>query len=149
MTVSPIADYEPLVLAPCPPRQPRRLPRTGARAAAPVRPASSMRARAAAAFADAALRAVLEVIDRRRAPGGLRPLLAPGLADAVIAFARGTPGHSGVLRRVRLQPVDDDETAFEVAASYTRGTRTHALACRIEPADGPGARWRVAALHIG
>ena len=45
--------------------------------------------RQAAVFADAALRRVLEVIDRRRSAAQLRPMLAPGLVDS---GAFGGPG---------------------------------------------------------
>jgi hypothetical protein len=106
--------------------------------------------RQAAMFADAALRRVLEVIDRRRSAAQLRPLLAPGLADSVLALGR--PDGAAVLHRVRLQPVATrgPETAAEVFGSYRRGRRTHAIACRVEqvPAD-TGSRWLVVALHIG
>jgi hypothetical protein len=57
VTVSPIADYEPST---CPrPRPARHL-------VAVREPGSSDRLRSAAVFADAALRVILEVIDRRR-----------------------------------------------------------------------------------
>lgn len=138
MTVSPIADYEPLDLPAAPVRR-RHL-------VAVREPGPSDRLRSAAVFADAALRVILEVIDRRRKPEQLRLLLTPGLVDSVAAAARRAPGHSGQLRRMRLQPVDAAETAFEVAATYTRGVRTHALACRVEPT---AAGWRIVALHIG
>ena len=41
-------------------------------------------------FADAALRRVLEVIDRRRPVAQLRPLLAPALIDTVIELSRSS-----------------------------------------------------------
>lgn len=107
--------------------------------------------RQAATFADAALRRVLEVIDRRRPVGQLRPLLAPGLVDSVLAVGRTAPGQPGaaVLRRMRLQPAARD-TAAEVFGTYSRGDRIHAVACRVErlPA-GDKTRWLVVALHIG
>jgi hypothetical protein len=108
--------------------------------------------RHAAACAETALRAVLEVIDRRRPTAQLRLMLAGGLVDSVESFARSaSPGQSGaVLRRVRLQATGPDETAFEVSASYSRGPRLHAVACRIELADtAAGGGWQVVALHIG
>jgi hypothetical protein len=111
--------------------------------------------RQAASFADAALRRVLEVIDRRRPVAQLQGLLAAGLADSVLSANRLTGGHDGVavLRRLRLQTVGDHDAfaAAEVFGSYSRGRRMHAIACRIErvtPAVGPG-RWQVVALHIG
>jgi hypothetical protein len=111
--------------------------------------------RQAAMFADAALRRVLEVIDRRRAAAQLRPLLAPGLVDSVLAVGRvgigveaGTQG-AAVLRRMRLQPAGPGrlDAAAEVFGSYSRGERMHAIACRVERT--PGGRWQVVALHIG
>ncbi|MGA9491242.1 MAG: Rv3235 family protein [Mycobacterium sp.] len=105
--------------------------------------------RRAAAFADAALRRVLEVIDRRRPIAQLNGLLAAGLVDSVLSANRAAGGHDGVavLRRVRLQAVGGDDRAAEVFGSYSRGHRVHAIACRIELATA--GRWQVIALHIG
>ncbi len=114
--------------------------------------------RQAAIFADAALRRVLEVIDRRRPAAQLRPMLAPSLVDSVLSVGRAAagcpPGQEGaaVLRRMRLQPAGhrDPETAAEVFGSYSRGDRIHAIACRVEQVRaGGGTRWLVVALHIG
>jgi Family of unknown function (DUF6459) len=115
--------------------------------------------RQAAIFADAAVRRVLEVIDRRRPAAQLRPVLSPGLVDSVLAIGRSAagPGHDGtaVLRRLRLQPAGhgDPETAAEVFGCYSRGDRVHAIACRVERvpagAGSTGTRWLVVALHIG
>jgi Family of unknown function (DUF6459) len=106
--------------------------------------------RQAAGFADAALRRVLEVIDRRRPAAQLRGLLAGGLVDSVLAANRLGANDAGVavLRRLRLQPVGtgDGLAAAEVFGSYSRGGRMHAIACRIERVAG---RWQVVALHIG
>lgn len=107
--------------------------------------------RQAAGFADAALRRVLEVIDRRRPVAQLNGLLAPGLVDSVLCANRRSakPSDVAVLRRVRLQQAGP--TAAEVFGSYSRGPRMHAIACRIEAGrhlDGAG-RWQVVALHIG
>ena len=107
--------------------------------------------RQAACFADAALRRVLEVIDRRRPVAQLRGLLAAGLVDSVLCANRFETGHHGaaVLRRLRLQAVGapDRFAAAEVFGSYSRGRRVHAVACRIERVAG--GRWQVVALHIG
>lgn len=107
--------------------------------------------RQAACFADAALRRVLEVLDRRRPIAQLNGLLAAGLVDSVLCANRFTGGHDGtaVLRRVRVQAVGatDPLAAAEVFGSYSRGRRTHAIACRIERVAG--GRWQVVALHIG
>ncbi|OBB99408.1 hypothetical protein A5782_21885 [Mycobacterium sp. 852002-40037_SCH5390672] len=118
----------------------------------------SSRLRQAAVFADAALRRVLEVIDRRRPAAQLNPLLAPGLVDSVAAVGRSAVGHAGgrrgaaVLRRMRLQPAGhrDPDSAAEVFGTYSRGDRIHAIACRVEQVSAAGAtRWMVVALHIG
>ena len=119
----------------------------------------------AARFADAAIRRVLEVIDRRRPIAQLNGLLAAGLVDSVLSANRRAGSQDGVavLRRVRLQPAG--VAAAEVFGSYSRGPRMHAIACRIElearplaatrlggppPARGGIAgRWQVVALHIG
>jgi hypothetical protein len=108
--------------------------------------------RQAAAFADAALRRVLEVIDRRRPATQLGSVLAPGLVDSVLSVGRAVAGQSGaaVLRRMRLQAVGggNPDTAAEVFGTYSRGNRVHAIACRVEQLPTPG-RWMVVALHIG
>jgi hypothetical protein len=108
----------------------------------------SVSMRHGAAFADAALRRVLEVIDRRRPVSQLNGLLAAGLVDSVLSANRRVGSHGGVavLRRLRLQAADDDRAA-EVFGSYSRGQRLHAIACRIE--QGDAGRWQVVALHIG
>ena len=138
--------------------QPSRQPK---QAAAQVTDVTSAPMRQAAIFADAALRRVLEVIDRRRPAAQLRPLLASSLVDSVRAIAGPVagpaPGQQGaaVLRRLRLQPAGcrDPETAAEVFGSYSRGDRVHAIACRLEQvrtdAGDAGTRWLVVALHIG
>jgi hypothetical protein len=104
--------------------------------------------RQAASFADAAMRRVLEVIDRRRPIAQLNGLLAAGLVDSVLSANRLAASQRGVavLRRVRLQAVTGPGTAAEVFGSYSRGRRVHAIACRIEQVAG---RWQVVALHIG
>ena len=97
--VPPVAcRVAPVTSAPAAPRRPR-----GGRSAPP---------RAAAMFADAALRRVLEVIDRRRPIAQLRPMLTPPLLDMVFALTRTAgPDKAAVLRRVRLRTaaVDDRE----------------------------------------
>lgn len=115
--------------------------------------------RSAAVFADAALRRVLEVVDGRRPPTHLNPLLVAGLAQSVLsvrpvsATGRTEPA---TLQRVRVQPAGSGEPAraVEVFGTYRRGRRTHALACRIESVpepkyDGDNTAWQIVALHIG
>jgi hypothetical protein len=125
----------------------------------------SAQMRQAANFADAALRRVLEVIDRRRPAAQLNPLLAPSLVDSVVSVGRSAAGHAvgfqagyrgaAVLRRMRLQPAGhrDPDAAAEVFGSYSRGNRIHAIACRVEQlpagAGSTATRWMVVALHIG
>lgn len=150
--VSRIADCEPPAVG-GPPSLPRVAPvrprRTRQTQATPVRPAEDPRRRAAAAFADAALRRVLEVIDRRRPMAQLRPLLSTGLVDSLLSAAmRGTPDKPARLRRVRVQLIGDH--AAEVSAMYSRAERVHAIACRIEQVRTvTGPRWQMVALHMG
>ena len=148
--VMPVIDYEPpafggpVRLPPVtagPPRGPVRAPSGRGRGA------DVARTRTAALFADAALRRILEVIDRRRPPAQLRPLMAAGLADSLPAAGGAGPAR---LRRVVAQLAEPDGSAAEVAASYTRADRLHAIACRIEQIpSASGPNWRIVALHMG
>ena len=149
-SVVPVVDYEPPTLhAPGPVRLTRRRAPAAPTRPAPVPDATPLRA--AGGFADAALRRVLEVIDRRRPLAQLRPLLAAGLVDSLLpAVAHHDRRSVARLRRVRVQPVGTDGTAAEVAAVYTRDERARAIACRVEQvATATGVRWQVVALHIG
>ncbi|MCV7444526.1 hypothetical protein AWB91_05650 [Mycobacterium paraense] len=159
--VTPVVDYEPprrdvpqcRPSSHAPPRRRAAAPRRACTGpAAPIAPVASAPMRQAAAFADAALRRVLEVIDRRRPAAQLRPMLAPGLVDSVLSIGRGRGG-AAVLRRTRLQPAGHRslESAAEVFGTYSRGQRIHAIACRVEqlPTGAGSARWLVVALHIG
>ncbi|OHV03630.1 Rv3235 family protein [Mycobacterium talmoniae] len=153
LAVVPVVDYEPPPRAvphgrpSCPPRRRVRSPHH------PPAAVLSPALRAAGVFAATALRRVLEVVDRRRPAAQLRPLLTASLVDAVLSMRPAVVGAGGAatLRRLRLQPVgpDDPPGAVEVFGSYTRGPRTHAVACRVEPAPDDDTRWRVVALHIG
>ncbi|UXA08246.1 hypothetical protein KXD96_09200 [Mycobacterium sp. SMC-2] len=157
--VLPVIDYEPPTrdiarsVPAC--RQASRAPlrrRSPHRPHPQPRAAMSAQMHQAAIFADAALRRVLEVIDRRRPAAQLRPMLTPGLVDSVVAVGQSAAGHAGaaVLRRLRLQPAGhrDPDAAAEVCGSYSRGNRIHAIACRVERVPA-GAGWLVVALHIG
>ncbi|MFC7447538.1 Rv3235 family protein [Rhodococcus daqingensis] len=115
--------------------------------------------------AEHALRVTLEVLDRRRPPAQLRPLLAPSLAGLVGTLSRQpVPARRlGVacLQRVHLRASDAD--TVEVFGSYSRGQRMFAVAARLErtPAAGiappghsagsapPPGGWRVTSLQIG
>lgn len=147
--VQPVVDCEPPAFGgppvlpaagPPPPRRPAPARQSG-------RPVEDPRTRAAAVFADAALRRVLEVIDRRRPLIQLRGLLTAGLLDSLPTGAGGNPAR---LRRVVAQLAEPEGTAIEVAATFSRGPRLHAVACRVEQTPGPaGPRWQVVALHLG
>ncbi|MBO0677657.1 hypothetical protein JRC04_09305 [Mycolicibacterium sp. S2-37] len=155
---SPVVDYEPAPLgsasAPCPPPTTVALRRHSPRPLRPTRTTGSgvdrgdAPPRAAAVFADMALRRVLEVLDRRRPVSHLKTLLAPAQVDTVAALSRQR--HSGqasgaALRRMRLHGAGAH--AAEVSATYTRGRRVRAIAARVELlGDG---RWQVVALQIG
>jgi hypothetical protein len=116
----------------------RPLPRVVPRESAPPR--------TAVVFADAAIRRVLEVIDRRRPVGQLRPLLAPPLIDTVIALTRSPHTAASRLHRLRLRMVDGSQLQAEVFATYTRGPRVRAIAACIALT---GDRWRIVALQVG
>ena len=110
-------------------------------------PVEPLPPRSAVVFADAALRRVLEVADRRRPIAQLRPLVAPPLIDTVTALTRMPHTAAATLRRVRVRMVDgDEENQAEVFGSYTRGPRTLAIAGRIELHRD---RWRIVALQLG
>ena len=105
--------------------------------------------RAAMVFADAALRRVLEVIDRRRPIAQLRPLLAPALIDTVIAMTRSSQTAAATLRpaaAVALTIGVTAKLAAEVFGTYSRGPRVRAIAARVEYT---GERWRIVALQLG
>jgi hypothetical protein len=148
---TPIIDCEPppVGLAACPPPTSAALHRRTARRLRPVRPLprEPLPPPAAVAFADTALRRILEVVDRRRPIAQLRPLVAPALVDTVTALTRVPQTAAAALGRVRVRMVDGDERIqAEVFATYTRAQRVRAIAGRIECRDD---RWRIVALQIG
>jgi Family of unknown function (DUF6459) len=154
VTVVPVVDYEPPIGVPRRPSPPIAVARHVRRRLTAVRPVPEHpSARAAAVFADTALRGVLEVVDGRRPFAQLQPLLADGLADTVIALARSSRNGGRMaaqLRRVRLRIVDRDGDVAEVFATYYRGERIRAIAGRVERAEVRGRRrWRLVALHVG
>lgn len=146
---TPIIDCEPppVGIAACPPPSPAALHRRTNGAHRPVPrpvPHDPLPPPTAVAFADAALRRVLEVIDRRRPIAQLRPLVAPALIDTLTALARMPQSATATLQRSRVRMVDDE--SGEVFATYTRAQRVRAIAGRIECRDG---RWRIVALQLG
>jgi hypothetical protein len=149
---TPIIDCEPppVGITTCPPPSPAALHRRTARSLRSVPhpvPRDPLPPRSALVFADAALRRVLEVADRRRPIAQLRPLVAPALIDTVIELTRAPQTAVATLRRVRLRMVDgDEENQAEVFGSYTRGPRSLAIAARIELHRD---RWRIVALQLG
>lgn len=157
--VSPVVDYEPppVDIAVCrsTPILHRSAPRPSSRSGhRPVREPKPPHT--AVTFADAALRRVLEVIDRRRPVAQLRPLVAPTLIDTIIGLSRSSHVRDGRpvsvrtvarLQRIRLRMVDGTHGAeAEVFGTYTSGPRVRALAARIELYRD---RWRIVALQIG
>jgi hypothetical protein len=158
--VSPVVEYEPAPVGVAACRSTMTLRRRAPRPLRPVpypRDSEAAPPRAAMVFADAALRRVLEVIDRRRPIAQLRPLLAPALIDSVIAMTRSTQTAAARLRRIRLRMVDGDDLgaphirsneslAVEVFGTYSRGPRVRAIAARVEYT---GERWRIVALQLG
>lgn len=157
---APVVDYEPPPVdptagaSPCPAPTRSALHRPARRALGAVeRPAPVAVPASAAKFTDAALRRVLEVVDRRRPIAQLRPMLSPPMLDMVFALTRAAASDkAAVLQRVRLRAAaaDDHEpaqaSAAEVFATYSRGERVRAIAGRVELTEG---RWRMVALQIG
>lgn len=146
---SPVIDCEPVphpLGQPCPTPSGSALHRIR-----PHRPAQreAPPPQTAVVFAEAALRQIIEVIDRRRPIAQLRPLMTPVLVDRVLVRARAARSGSATLHRVRVRAVDSgggEVIAAEVFASFSRSGRVHAVAARIERyRDG----WRMVALQIG
>ncbi|NBP86892.1 MAG: hypothetical protein EBU54_17595, partial [Mycobacteriaceae bacterium] len=84
--------------------------------------------------------------------GDLFDAAGDGVHPLATGEAGGDLGAAAVahrLRRVSAQPVGDG-TGAEVAASFTRGERVHAIACRVEQVPtATGPRWQMVALHLG
>ncbi|QBJ95321.1 hypothetical protein ERC79_04655 [Rhodococcus sp. ABRD24] len=125
-----------------------RSPRNGS---APVTADSTRPASDARRFAEHALRLTLEVLDRRRPPTQLRPLLTPAVHDLVQTLARSAPAgtHLGTatLARVHVRPVHHQ--AAEVFGTYNRGGRVFAVAARIERGNSRHpAGWAITSLRI-
>ncbi|WP_285031574.1 Rv3235 family protein [Mycolicibacterium sp. lyk4-40-TYG-92] len=154
---APIVDYEPAPIETgATVRAPKRLqvvadPEPGCVTASAVdAPPEVAPPTPALMFADAALRRVLEVSDRRRPMAQLRPLVTPTLFDAMSSWPRHTrTDGTAALRRVRMRTARERDglpTAVEVFATFSRGPRLHAAAGRIEMLGG---RWQFVALQLG
>ncbi|MGO4613553.1 Rv3235 family protein [Nocardia sp. 2YAB30] len=104
---------------------------------------------AARHFAEAAVRATLEVLDRRRPVSQLAGVADPTVIAAVrtLIGADLVPGRSlGVAVPSRVSVTLVDAKTAEVYAGYTRGRRHFALAARIARTRSAG--WRLTALRI-
>jgi hypothetical protein len=149
---TPVVDYEPPPIGgagnpPFPTPSPAVLHRPARRLLRAVDRVEAAPPREAATFADAVLRRVLEVIDRRRPIAQLRTMLTPPLLDTVFALTHSAgTDKAAVLRRVRLRATAAEPAAAEVFATYTRGQRVRAIAGRVEIKEG---RWRLVALQVG
>ncbi|TDZ95521.1 Rv3235 family protein [Mycobacteroides salmoniphilum] len=151
--VTRVADYEPApVPASLPPAcqspRPARLRQSRARPAG-IERQTHLREQSpppqAVAFADAAMRRVLEVMDRRRPIVQLRPLLADGPLSAVMARSSCTPTTTAArLCKIRVRRCADDTA--EIFGTFERGGRVRAFAGRIQSVRG---NWLVAALQLG
>jgi len=100
-------------------------------------------------FADRSLRAVLEVLDRRRPVGQLAGIADPLVLAAVRTLVTGdlAPRRElgpAILAGVRVRPVGAD--AAELCAGYERGGRRFALAARA--VRGRRTGWRLTALRV-
>lgn len=148
-----VADYEPAPVlaslpAACHSPRPARLHQSRTRPAGIERQAH-LREQSpppqAVAFADAAMRRVLEVMDRRRPIVQLRPLLADGPLSAVMARSSRAPATTAArLSKVRVRRCADDTA--EIFGTFERGGRVKAFAGRIQSVRG---NWRVVALQLG
>lgn len=102
-------------------------------------------------FAEHTLRLTLEVLDGRRPPAQLRPLLTPSVHDLVPALIRTAPASrrlgSATLTRVHIRVVHTE--AAEVFGTYNRSGRVFAVAARIERGKGAHpAGWAITSLRI-
>lgn len=103
-------------------------------------------------FTEHALRLTLEVLDRRRAPAQLHPLLSGPLVDLVRTLPReAIPGRrlgAATLQRIHLRA--HHPNIVEVFGTYARGPRIFAIAARIERSATArhSAGWMVTSLRI-
>ncbi|BBB43023.1 Rv3235 family protein [Mycobacteroides abscessus] len=151
--ISRVADYEPAPVpaslpAPCQAPRPARLHQSRIRPIG-IERQTHLREQSpppqAVAFADAAMRRVLEVMDRRRPIAQLRPLLSDGPLSAVLARSSRVPATTAArLSQIRVRWCADDSA--EIFGTFERGGRVRAFAGRIRSVRG---NWLVVALQLG
>lgn len=108
----------------------------------------------AGAFAQAALRVLLEILDRRRPVAQVDRIAAPTVVAAVRTLVGEdlVPGRrlgTAVLHRVRVHPAGSaagGKPEFEVCAAYRRGERQFAAAARVK--EVRSGQWKVTALRL-
>lgn len=107
----------------------------------PVNPAALVRAQQV-------FRLTFEVLEGRRGPRQLQPLMTPELVEKVTTLARARLGRrapgTARLNRVHVQQVTTQ--AAEACATVTLGGRVHAVAARMELRP---QGWQCTALRIG
>ncbi|WP_255773280.1 Rv3235 family protein [Mycobacteroides abscessus] len=151
--ISRVADYEPAPVlaslpAACPAPRSARLHQSRTRPTG-IERQTHLREQSpppqAVAFADAAMRRVLEVMDRRRPIAQLRPLLSDGPLSAVLARSSRVPATTAArLSKIRVRRCADDSA--EIFGTFERGGRVRAFAGRIRSVRG---NWLVVALQLG
>ncbi|WP_375154464.1 Rv3235 family protein [Nocardia cyriacigeorgica] len=111
-------------------------------------PSASRTPAAAQTFAEQAVRAVLEILDRRRPITQLRAFTSPDVDARIRTLATGDlPGRPlGLAVPVRVKIAMADGPAVEVCARYRRGPRNFALAAQITHTRRYG--WRLTAIRV-
>ncbi|MFE3445955.1 Rv3235 family protein [Nocardia sp. NPDC059180] len=118
------------------------------RAHIPPKPSADRTPDAAQAFAEQAVRAALEILDRRRPIAQLRAFASPDVDARIRTLATGgLPGRSlGLAVPVRVRITMTDGPAAEVCARYRRGPRNFALAAQVTHTRRHG--WRLTAIRV-
>jgi hypothetical protein len=111
----------------------------------PVRPPTSEQA---AALITTVVRALLEVLEGRRPPRQLAPMLEPGVLDqleTLVSLGARRMGNNG-LRLYKVRVCLPHASAIEGCAVVRAGHRFRALAIRLEYGS---PRWKCTALRLG
>lgn len=109
---------------------------------------------AAAAATTAVLRRLVEVLDGRRPPEHLRPLLSPSAysrTETVLRALRGgraVPPHISTARLLSVHPCHPASGVIEVSAVWRLDGRVRAIAARFERRGGPQPQWRCTVLLL-